>query len=194
MSMSFLKEKAKQDDAQKEIVMQEEHEKAVKLEVTKEQAKKTTLKERLLRQKLERLNEDLKTYNDERKPYSTSVPWKEGSKPVPLKNGLYAKGRMDASMTDAFKRFKNPDLEQIKNASPQVKEIGAGTSNLAREAFKLLQADKLKRAREDSYTLNPDTILNKRMHELLEQKEEFFNQVKESSKIDSVARKAKLEM
>lgn len=97
-------------------------------------------------------------------------------------------------MTDAFKRFKNPDLEQIKNAGPLVKEIGAGTSNLAREAFKLLQADKLKRAREDSYTLNPDTILNKRMHELLEQKEEFFNQVKESSKIDSVAKKKKLEM
>lgn len=97
-------------------------------------------------------------------------------------------------MTDAFKRFKNPDLEQIKNAPADVKEIGAGTSNLAREAFKLLQADKLKRAREESYTVNPDTALNMRMHELLQQKEEFFNQIHANSSVDNEARKKKLEM
>ena len=57
----------------------------------------------------------------------TSIPYDEGAKKKPHKDGTFYKSMaIPASMTDAFKKLKNTDIERMKKANVRATHIGAG--------------------------------------------------------------------
>ena len=66
-----------------------------------------TLKERLIAQKQERLNQNMINRQEEKRPVLTSIPYAEQQRKQPSVNGVFYKSQIPASVTDAFKRLKN---------------------------------------------------------------------------------------
>ena len=90
------------------------------------QNKQMTLKERLIAQKQERLNQQLLNRQEEKRPILTSIPFNEAEKKKPANNGIFYKYTHPATMTDAFKRLSNPDIEKMKKAHVKATNLGPG--------------------------------------------------------------------
>jgi len=76
-----------------------------------------TLKERLIAQKQERLNQKLFDQIEDKRPTITSIPFDEMARKKPLPDGTFYKSTRLGSLTDAFKRMNNPEIEKLRNAS-----------------------------------------------------------------------------
>ena len=67
------------------------------------------------------------------------MPYPEGEKKKPAKNGTFYKFLNPASVTDAFRRTSNPEIEKIRNAHPRATNLGPGIPYLSRDTFRLLK-------------------------------------------------------
>lgn len=103
---------------------------------------KLSLKERLIRQKQERLNADLMNKEQEKRFGPTSMAMPELSpRPQPGPNGNWPRASyQDPNVTDAFKRTVHNEIEALKNTAPEATNIGPGASSLAQETFKVLRS------------------------------------------------------
>ena len=137
-------DKKKELDKEKEIIRQE-HEELHRVQMIMDNLQKQkamSLKERLIAQKQERLNQDLLNRQEEKRPVVTSIPYDEGAKKKPYKDGTFYKSMaIPASMTDAFKKLKNTDIERMKKASVRAAHIGPGVPQNSLDTFRLLKQD-----------------------------------------------------
>lgn len=89
---------------------------------------KMTLKERLIAQKQERLNQDILTRMEEKRYVPTSIPYNEGAKKQPYDDGNFYKSQMPSSLADSIKRMKNSELDKLKSAHVKATNLGPGVS------------------------------------------------------------------
>ena len=80
----------------------------------RDREKTLTLKERLIAQKQERLNQKLFEQIEEKRPVLTSIPFDEMARKQPHPDGVFYKSHKLGTMTDAFKRLNNPEIEKIR--------------------------------------------------------------------------------
>ena len=108
----------------------------------------------------------------------TSIIFEEQKRPVPNARGIFEKGFTPASVTDAFKRLGNPEIEKIKQASIVAKNLGPGVSQLCMDTFRLLKAD----PKHDFQQVNKQNMvkenLSKQVQSLIKQREEFHEQIR----------------
>jgi len=112
------------------------------LATDKAQNEKLSLKERLIRQKLERLNTDLMNKEQEKRfgPTSMEMPVLP-PRPLPGPNGNWPRLMyQDPNVTDAFKKTVHGEINALKNTGPEATNIGPGASSLAQETFKVLRS------------------------------------------------------
>ena len=101
--------------------------------------KQMTLKERLIAQKQERLNQSLVDKREEKRKVITSIPFDEQARKQPAKNGVFYKYQAPANITDAFKRLQNPDIDKMKSANVKATNLGPGVPQQSLDAFRLLK-------------------------------------------------------
>ena len=144
-----------------------------------ENSNKLTLKERLIAQKQERLNQDLLNRTEERRLGPTSLPFKDQIRPAPGSDGLHHKYVQPHYMTDAFNSMKNPEIEKMKSAHVTAKNLGPGIPDATMDAFRLLKKDPI---REEQQAIKSDcfkTQLTSQVRDLVKQREEFNKQIRE---------------
>ena len=62
-------------------------------------------------------------------------------KPVPGPEGnFYRPSGVDPNVTDQFLKTTSPEVETMKIAAPEARNLGPGYSDLAQETFKLLRS------------------------------------------------------
>lgn len=105
------------------------------------QKKQMTLKERLIQQKQERLNQNFLIRQEDKRHVPTSLPYAEGEKKKPSKNGTFYKFVNPTIVTDAFKTATNTDIERIKNAHVRASNLGPGINDRSVDTFRLLKKD-----------------------------------------------------
>ena len=71
----------------------------------------------------------------------TSVPFNEGERKKPHKDGIFYKSAVPQHMTDAFKRMPNSEISKMKTAHIRAKNLGPGVPQLSIDAFRLLKQD-----------------------------------------------------
>ena len=120
---------------------QEDYMQYQKMLVEREIQKKLTLKERLIKQKQERLNEDLRARDQERVYGPTSLVYNEQARRKPNNVGVFNKtGGSLLGTVEAFHKNKNQEINEIKKASLAAKTLGPHVSDKCQETFKLLRS------------------------------------------------------
>jgi len=65
---------------------------------------------------------------EEKRLGPTSIIFEDQKRPVPNHKGIFEKGFVPATVTDAFKKLGNPEIEKMKTASLVAKNLGPGVS------------------------------------------------------------------
>ena len=145
------------------------------------QQKQMTLKERLIAQKQERLNQQLLNRQEEKRPIITSIPFNEQERKKPSKNGVFYKYTHPANITDAFKRLQNPDIDKMKTAHVKATNLGPGVPQQSLDAFRLLKQaqDPLLTGMQENHNEAVKDGMNTRVDMLVRQKDEFNQQIKD---------------
>ena len=135
---------------------------------------KMTLKERLIAQKQERLNQALYDRTEEKRPGNTSFVFDPSIRAVPGHKGLFEKkGITPANVTDAFKRLKNPQIEKMKTANIYAKNLGPGIPQGTIDMFRLLKPNPPMQAQETIMDGEIKSGLSQKVGNLVKQREEF---------------------
>ena len=85
------------------------------------------------------MNQNYLNRQEEKRTIPTSLPYPEGEKKKPAKNGTFYKFVNPACVIDAFKRTSNPDIVKIKSAHPRATNLGPGVPDMSRDTFRLLK-------------------------------------------------------
>ena len=155
---------------------------------------KMTLKERLIAQKQERLNMELLNRQEEKRLVPTSIPFNEGARKAPAADGIFYRSQQAASMTDAFKRLNNPELEKMKTAHLKATNLGPGVAQTTLDTFKLLRKDPIRQKQYEEQGKMVQTEMAKRVDDLVKQRDEFNIQIKEFNEQKERDVRAKREM
>lgn len=100
-------------------------------------------------------------------------------KKQPYTDGTFYKSLRATEMTEAFKKLHNPEIEKLKRTEYGVSNLGPGVSQLAVDTFRLLKpSPKVVLQTEDRINKQKQN-LNSRVNELIRQREEFENQIKQ---------------
>ena len=67
------------------------------------------------------------------------MPFKEGERKKPFKDGVFYKSTVPTHLTDAFKRMHNPEIDKMKTAHYRATNLGPGVPQLTLDAFRLLK-------------------------------------------------------
>ena len=82
-----------------------------------------------------------------------------------------------ASMTDAFKKLKNTDIERMKKASVRAAHIGPGVPQNSLDTFRLLKQDPQLITMQESQRSAAKDVLSTKAELLVKQRDEFHKQI-----------------
>ena len=80
-----------------------------------------------------------------------------------------------SSLTDAFKRLKNPELEKLKSANVYATNLGPGVPDATVDTFRLLKNDPKLINMQENKKQDFSNSLAKKVDVLVKQREEFHN-------------------
>ena len=141
--------------------------------------KKMSLKERLIAQKQERLNQDYLNRQEEKRLIVTSLPYNEGEKKKPHKDGTFYKSTMPSDMAEVFKRLSNPDIDKMKSAHVRATNLGPGIPDNTLNTFRLLKQDPQLMLMQKNQDTNHKNGLANLCSMLVRQREEFNQQIRD---------------
>ena len=133
-----------------------------------------------MRQKQERLHEELLKRETERRYGPTSLVYNEQARRLPNQHGVYNKtGGELLSTKEAFHKNKNLEIDLIKQASKAAKHVGPGVTDKCQETFKLLRSGDTEAQQQEAKQTLAYNSLESQMHEKMKLKDEFHQQVKQ---------------